>query len=151
MDERIEMIRAVTDGRFKYIRNYMPHLPWFHHQTRQYPSTQPTYEVWHKLTCIGKLSKDAAVYMARSKPREQLFDLDSDPYELRNLANDSGMQATLERFRGELHAWQDEIVDLGFMPESEWHLMEMSGRTQPRHTLVRSQPSAYPMKGSGSV
>ena len=37
MDERYEFIRSVRGRRFKYIRNYFPHLPWFHKQTRLLP------------------------------------------------------------------------------------------------------------------
>ena len=86
MDERYELIRAATDGRYKYIRNFLPHLPWFHEQTRNYPRLQPTYVKWHELANAGELSGSAAIYMAHSKPREQLFDLARDPHELENLA-----------------------------------------------------------------
>jgi N-sulfoglucosamine sulfohydrolase len=57
MDERYELIRSVRDGRFKYIRNYFPHLPWFHHQTRLYPSTNPLLEAWHRLSRAGELGR----------------------------------------------------------------------------------------------
>ena len=28
MDERYDMVRTACDGRYRYIRNYMPHRPW---------------------------------------------------------------------------------------------------------------------------
>jgi len=31
MDERYDLARAVTDGRFRYIRNYYPDQPWGQH------------------------------------------------------------------------------------------------------------------------
>ncbi len=86
MDERYEFIRSVRDGRFKYIRNYFPHLPWFQEQTRLYPSTNPLLEIWHRLARAGELAGAAALCMARSKPREQLFDLREDPHEINDLA-----------------------------------------------------------------
>lgn len=145
MDERVDLIRAVTDGRYKYIRNYLPHLPWFHHQTRQYPSTQPSYLIWHQMANTGELSGDAAIYMARERPREQLFDLESDPYELNDLAEDPAHAAKLEELRRALRDWQDEILDLGFMPESEWSRIESQGDLRSRHTIARESADRYPL------
>lgn len=147
MDERYELIRAVTDGRFKYIRNYLPHLPWFHEQTRNYPRSQPTYLKWHELSGKGELSGPTAIYMAHSKPREQLFDLSSDPHELENLANSPRHQETLQRLRGALQNWMVGIDDLGFMPEPQWFTrFEEVGDNRPRHTIVRESPEHYPLR-----
>lgn len=146
MDERFDLIRSVWDGRYHYIRNSFPHLPWFHEQTRDYPHTQPTYEVWHRLKAEGKLQGDAATYMAHRRPAEMLFDTKADPHELRNLAGDPQHAETLERLRAALHSWQDEVVDLGFMPEALWfEQFEDDGDLTPRHTLVREQPELYPL------
>ncbi len=147
MDERYELIRAITDGRFKFIRNYYPHLPWFHDQTRNYPRLQPTYAKWHELAHAGELSGHAETYMAHSKPREQLFDLANDPYELENLAGSPEHQQTLERLRGALQTWMVDIVDLGFMPEAQWFTrFEDTGDRRPRHTIVRESSIQYPLQ-----
>lgn len=142
MDERYEFIRSVRDGRFKYIRNFFPHLPWFHEQTRIYPSTNPLLETWHKLAAAGELTGGPAVYMARSKPREQLFDLREDPDELHNLADDERYQGVLKKMRGALRSWMYEIRDLGFLPEGEmWRAFD--GRA---YDAVRADPDAYPLE-----
>jgi hypothetical protein len=44
-----------TDGRYKYIRNFLPHLPWYHEMTRDYPRLQPTYQIWHQLARLDTI------------------------------------------------------------------------------------------------
>ena len=75
VDEVILCSRTVIDGQYQYIRNFLPHLPWYHEMTRDYPRLQPTYQIWHQLAREEKLSGPNAIYMAHQKPREQLFDL----------------------------------------------------------------------------
>ena len=142
MDERYEMIRSVIDGRFHYIRNYVPHLPWFRGQTRLYPSTNPLLEVWHRLAYAGTLRSPAALYMAEQKPREQFFDLRQDPDEMNNLASDPRYASVLSRFRNALREWQLEIVDLGFLPESQMWL-DFDG---PEYETVRRDAQRYPLE-----
>ncbi len=141
MDERYEFIRSVRDGRFKYIRNFFPHLPWFHDQTRLYPSTNPLLEVWHALARAGELRGPAAIYMAARKPAEQLFDLRDDPDELQNLAGDPRYAGVLRKMSGALRKWQRDNLDLGFLPEGEmWRRFD--GRA---YEGVRAGGAAYPL------
>lgn len=152
MDERPDLIRSVWDGRFHYIRNYFPHLPWFHEQTRDYPHTQDSYVLWHRLEAQGKLAGDSAIYMAHQRPMEMLFDTREDPHELNNLAGDPRQAERLTAFRNHLHRWQDEIVDLGFMPESYWmEQFEARDDRTPRYTLARELPGLYPMANLRSL
>jgi N-sulfoglucosamine sulfohydrolase len=146
MDERIDLIRAVWDGKYKYIRNFRSNLPWFHHQTRNYPHKQGSYQVLHQYYAAGRLTPDQAQFMAMTRPREQLFDTDADPHELHNLADDPEYQLVLRRKREELDRWQHEILDLGFMPESQWWTrFGIDGDKLDRYSLVREQPELYPL------
>ncbi len=142
MDERYEFIRSVRGKRFRYIRNYFPHLPWFHEQTRIYPSTNPTLSMWHELAKAGKLTGPAALYMAKTKPREQLFDSEADPDEIHDLAGDPQYGQELERLRGVLREWTVETRDLGFLPEEDMWL-RFDGR--PPYDEVRGG-DAYPLE-----
>jgi len=145
MDERIDLIRAVWDGRYKYIRNFRPHLPWFHHQTRNYPHKQPTYQILHTYWKEGLLNPSQAVFMTQTRPREQLFDTEADPHELTNLADCKEHEEVLKRMREQLATWQREILDLGFMPEIQWWTrFGVDGDQLDRHTLVREHPELYP-------
>jgi hypothetical protein len=57
-------------------------------------------------------------FMAPEKPAEELYDLDSDPYEVRNLAGSPEHQAVLVRMRQALETWQKDTGDLGLVPEA---------------------------------
>ncbi|GIW79618.1 MAG: sulfatase [Gemmatales bacterium] len=143
MDERYDMIRMVRDKRYKYIRNYMPHLPWFHDQYISYMYQMPTMRVWQKLADEGKLKGPPAIFMAKSKPMEELYDTVSDPYEIKNLAHSPEHRKTLERLREELARWQERIIDLGFLPEAD---LRARFAGQAAYDVVRKKPDLYPMK-----
>lgn len=142
MDERIDLIRSTRDGRYKYIRNYLPHLPYFHHQHIGYMYEMPTMQVWQRLADEGRLTGAAATFMALSKPTEELYDTQTDPWETTNLATSAEHQETLRRLRAECRRWQREIVDLGLMPEAD--LRSRFG-DEPPYTAVRRQPELYPL------
>ncbi len=141
MDERYEFIRSVRSARLRYIRNYFPHLPWFHGQTRIYPSLNPLLEIWHRLSKASKLAGPAALYMADTKPREQLFDVREDPDEIRDLAQDPRYAGRLAELRGVLRDWIMRHRDLGFVPEEDMWL-RFDGR--PPYDEVRSE-DVYPL------
>ncbi len=142
MDERYEFVRSVRGDRFKYIRNYFPHLPWFFEQTRLYPSTHPVMQALHAHAAGGLLTPAAAVYMARRKPREQLFDLQTDPHEVEDLARDPAYRDELETLRAVHRAWVLEHRDLGFLPESEMWL----GYAGSAAKAFADDPSLYPLE-----
>ena len=142
LDERYEFIRSVRGERFKYIRNYLPHLPWFHGQTRLYPSTHPVAVALHDAARRGLLEHPATVYMAHSKPREQLFDLRKDPHEVDNLAEDPAFRAELDELRAVHRDWILRHRDLGFLPESEMWLRHSGAAAK----AFADDPSVYPLE-----
>lgn len=143
MDERTDCLRSVRDARFKYIRNFHPERPWFHEQHLSYGYEMPTLRAWQRLSEEGKLSGPRAIFMARTKPTEELYDTAADPWEIENLAARPEHQATLERLRGELRRWQREIIDLGFLPEPD--LRTRFGEEAP-YDAVRLDPGLYPLE-----
>lgn len=140
MDERVDLLRCVRDTRWKYIRNYRPDLIWA--QYIGYMYEMPTMKVWQTLHDEGKLN-DVQDRFFRTKPAEELYDLQADPWEIRNLADDPAHRETLGRMRTELRRWILEIRDLGFLPEAE--LRTRFGATAP-HEAVRRDPSSYPLE-----
>lgn len=142
VDERYEFIRSVRGDRFKYIRNYFPHLPWFHEQTRLYPSTHPVAQALHAGAASGLLRPPADIYMARTKPREQLFDVQRDPHEIRDLAGHADYRSELKRMRATLRSWTLRYRDLGFLPESDMWL-RFDGAAA---TAFERDPLLYPME-----
>ncbi|MEX2114912.1 MAG: sulfatase-like hydrolase/transferase [Pirellulales bacterium] len=118
MDERIDLVRSVTDGRFVYIRNYLPHRIYGQHL--DYMFQTPTTQVWHKLHESGQLNAAQDAFW-NSKPPEELYDLTSDPDEVNNLAGATEHAATLARLRRGQQDHALVIRDVGFLPEGEMH------------------------------
>ena len=55
--------------------------------------------------------------MAPTRPAEELYDLEADPYEIENLAGSAEHQEVLRKLRGRLEEWIEESGDLGAVPE----------------------------------
>ncbi|MBI1900061.1 MAG: sulfatase-like hydrolase/transferase [Planctomycetia bacterium] len=141
MDERIDMIRCVRDKRYKYIRNYLPHLPYFQHQHIGYMYEMPTMKAWQRLADAKQLAGPAATWMAMEKPAEELYDTAADPHEIHNLARSPERRDTLNRLRVAMSAWQAEIVDLGFLPEAD---LRARFAKSSEYDDAREEPRNYP-------
>ncbi len=115
MDERYDVIRAVRDKQFKYIRNFMPHLPYA--QRIAYMDLMPTMREWRRLHADGKLDGPAAAFFQATKPIEELYDTELDPHEIKNLAGDPSYAKKLGELREELVKWMIQTQDLGLVPE----------------------------------
>lgn len=120
MDERYDLQRSVTDGRFVYLRNYMPHLPAGQHV--DYMFQTKTTAVWKKLFDAGKLNAAQSRFWQAPREPEELYDLKADPDEVKNLASDPAQREQLERMRKAQHEHLLNIRDVGFLPEDEIHL-----------------------------
>lgn len=118
MDERYDLARSATDGRYVYIRNYMPHLPCG--QYLDYMFQTPTTRVWKQLFDEGKLTTAQSLFWQPKAP-EELYDLQSDPDEIHNLAGSAEHQDILARLRQAQQNLASKIRDLGFLPEGEIH------------------------------
>lgn len=124
MDERYDMLRTVMDQRYVYIRNYMPHR--IYGQYIDYMFQTPTTKKWHDLYHEGKLN-EAQSHFWRKKPTEELYDLESDPDEVNNLASSTEHQLILEKMRKAHRDWVFEVKDIGFLPEAEMHARAEGG------------------------
>lgn len=117
MDERYDMMRAVRDKRFKYIRNYEPWKPW--DQFMNSAELSPIKQELNRIEAAGALPAGAVWAAAGHKPPEELYDTASDPHELNNLVGDALNADTLARMRAAQEAWLLESRDLGLLPEAE--------------------------------
>ena len=117
MDERYDLVRSVTDGRYVYLRNYLPHLSQGQHVDTQFKT--PTTAVWRKLYDEGKLNAAQSIFWQTPKAPEELYDLQSDRDEVNNLAASPAHQTILEKLRAAQQAHSRRIRDLGFIPEGE--------------------------------
>ena len=118
MDERYDMVRSVVGEKFIYIRNYMPHKPYGQHVSYMFQT--PTTQVWKKMFEDGKLNQ-AQSHFWKTKPAEELYDLQKDPDEVMNLAKSSEHAAILKKMRSAHLSHIRKIRDIGFLPEGEIH------------------------------
>ena len=118
MDERYDMVRSVVGKRYIYIRNYMPHKLYGQHVGYMFVTT--TTQVWKRLYDEGKLN-EAQSHFWKTKPAEELYDLEKDPDEVNNLANSKGHAKILAQMRQAHRAHVTKIRDVGFLPEGEIH------------------------------
>ena len=108
MDERYDLARSVTDGRYVFVRNYLPHRIYGQHVAYMFET--PTTRVWKKLHDEGKLNAVQDRFWG-PKPPEELYDLTADPNELKNLAADPAHAEALDDLRGKLAAWRKQTAD----------------------------------------
>lgn len=113
-DERYDLSRAVTDGHYRYIRNYHPEEPLGQHVS--YLWRARAMQEWDRLFREGKLSPLQRRFFEPKAP-EELYDVRSDPYNMRNLADDPAFAAEVRRMRSALRGHQLAVRDTGFMPE----------------------------------
>jgi len=114
-DELYGMRRGLTDGKWKYIRNFNPHLPQAPYSFYQFG--QPGWVAYEKAWKEGKLS---GIFKAQWEPpvvSEQLYDLSADPWEINNLAADPAHAEKLKGMREHLKATMKNIKDTGLVPE----------------------------------
>ena len=114
-DETVDILRCVRDSRYKYVRNFMSHVP--HAQPSQYKDGKKIVQVIRGLHKEGKLNEQQARPFALRRPPEELYDLQSDPHELVNLAVTPKHQKKLAAMRKVLSQRMTETRDVGLIPE----------------------------------
>lgn len=117
VDEAFDVARSVRDGRWLYIRNYMPHLSWM--QPEGYSDASTFRQELKRLAAQNQLTGGARLYAAPQRPLEELYDTQTDPAQLHNLAADSVHQDKLAIMRAELRRWQLDTCDAGFLTEPD--------------------------------
>ena len=137
MDERYNMMRAVRDARYRYVRHYEPYKPYYQYMNT--PEQGPTMRELRRLHREGRLPPAAANYMAAQRPAEELYDVEADPHELRNLAGSARHRTILERMRRVHQEWVLETRDLGLVPEAE--IAARESELGNRYAILR-QPGA---------
>lgn len=119
MDEAVDRIRSVRDERYRYVRNFMPDLPYA--QYINYNEENPIMQSWRAQGRAGRLNPAQRAFFAPTKPNEELYDCVADPSNVTNLAaSDSPeVKARLAELRGALDTWIDDTHDLGAVAETE--------------------------------
>jgi len=124
MDEHCDLVRAVRDKEYRYIRNYMPFRITMQHVN--YLFLAPSAQSWENAFNEGKTNEVQSKFFL-TKPVEELYDSEKDPWEINNLAGDPEYKEVLERMRKAETDWMIKVRDVGLVPETEYE--ELSGNT----------------------
>jgi uncharacterized sulfatase len=97
-------MRCVRTERFKYILNLAPQIKYTTHINKG-PEVDIYWKSWETL---ARTDTKAAKMIERyeRRPSEELYDLKSDPYEVKNLAEDPAYAGELAKFREKVRAWR---------------------------------------------
>lgn len=115
-DETEMRIRSVRDARFRYIKNFTPEVPFLaknNYKEKQYP----VWNLLKELHAQGKLTPAQDFLCQPTQPVEELYDLQTDPWEIHNLSNDPQYEVQLNHLRRVLQNWMEETDDQGRFPE----------------------------------
>ena len=99
-------MRAVRTRKYKYIHN-LAHKLDFPNASDLYGS--PTWQavLKHDVKMMGKRATSAYI----NRPAEELYDVENDPDEVKNLAAEKSHAKTLDELRQKVRDWQEKTGD----------------------------------------
>lgn len=126
MSNSIDRVRSVLGVRFHYIRNFLTDRALMHGGYREMLG-------WPQFIKLRQLYERGALTPAQAapygpRPAEELYDLQSDPHEVVNLAGNPAFSDELNRMRSALGAWIEDTDDKGQYPRSKAALREVTDR-----------------------
>ena len=136
-DEKYDLVRSVRVGKYKYIRNYQPFNVDGLYNFYRYKML--AYKEWYKLFQDGKLNEVQSQFFKPRAP-EALYNIDEDPHETNNLANDISYNEILLDLRTKLNDHLISINDLSFLPEPyllENGLNDVVGYSKKNKDLIK--------------
>ncbi len=115
-------MRGIRNHRFAYIWNPMPERdpagnPSVHQSVGQFGDVDHSITKFLMMEMQGKAQAGLPDYFAlafESRPEEELYDIEIDPYQLHNLATDPAFAEVKEQLRKELLAWMKNTGDPRF-------------------------------------
>ena len=115
-DEVVGMRRGLTDGRYKYIRRFTPHLPAapYSYSSLWVPSWLQWQTAWRRNLLHGYHK----TIWESPQPVEELYDTAADPWEMNNLAENPHHSKLLNSLRQRLRDTMIATNDTGLIPEA---------------------------------
>jgi N-sulfoglucosamine sulfohydrolase len=99
--------RGIRSNRFRYVKNWYTDIPL---SPPADAVRSPTYQKMVELYQAGELPEKYAVSFQVPRPAEEFYDLESDPFEMRNLIDDPQFREQIETHRAALMQW---VADTG--------------------------------------
>jgi len=140
MDIEYDMMRSARDGRFLYIRNFEPELPYAGHII--YRNQSAIMQEWFRLQAERKLTGPPELWMRTQRPAEELYDTKADPHQIHDLFSEPAHRTTLVRMRSAVTEWMARAGDQGLVNEPEMKQRMWPGGVQPE----TAQPYIVPRR-----
>jgi N-sulfoglucosamine sulfohydrolase len=135
-------IRAARNQRYRYIRNLTPEATFQNATTKE-----SFFESWRRLAQAGDAKAQEWVDRYQHRPAEELYDCLEDPWNQRNLIDDSRLASVRDELRQQLEGWMKQQGDEGQATEMR-ALDRMPRRKASTATAVdRQQKSSKKKKG----
>ena len=147
MDERYDIIRSVRGPRFRYIRNYEPLKTYYQYMNT--PEKGATMREIRRVAASGKLPAAAKLFMHPTKPTEELYDLETDPHEIHNLAAERKHADKLKQLRAAHSDWVKRTGDLGLLPEAEIEIREKAAGA--RYNILKGKSKLNAQLGNAAA
>ena len=115
-DETVDHIRSIRTVQYRYIRNFLPQRP--HLLPNNYKDNKPCYIALRKARDEGLLDEVQKSLFAPTRPAEELYDVEKDPWQIHNIVGDPSSAEPLAELRAALEEWMEKTNDMGRTPES---------------------------------
>ncbi len=109
MDETHDAMRAIRSKDYKLILNLMSERPWCQFN-RYKEGGYPMLAELNVLNLKGQLTPEQAAFFAPSKPEIELYDVRSDPYEVKNFADNPDYAHVKAEMLAELDRWRKNVI-----------------------------------------
>ena len=88
-----------------------------------YKDGWPVSKELRRLAASGQLNATQMLFLGTHKPAEELYDLQNDPHEIHNLADNPRFHKVLQNHRKLLQNWIDKSGDQGMAEETDAGLL----------------------------
>jgi hypothetical protein len=133
MDTEYDRVRMVRDKKYRYLYNYSPEKPYY--QDIAFRLDIPMMKEILEMRKNGTLPASTAAWF-NTKPAEELYDVEKDPWEMHNLAANPAYKAKLEELRGVFKAWAAKVGDMAEMPEKDMVSKWWGGKAMAPETAI---------------
>lgn len=114
--------RMLRTKRYKYILNLAPEILYTTHmdKSKNHDGGREYWDSWREKSFTDEHAA-AVLWRYHNHPKEELYDVEADPQEMRNLAADPDYAEMLVGFRAQMDSWREQQGDYETGPEELQH------------------------------
>ncbi len=105
-------VRSIRSHRYKYLINLTPETRFQNNLTENKGGWTAFWKTWVDAARTDPFAEET-VHRYQWRPAEELYDLESDPYEFNNLAGQEDLKEIQSDLRLRLLEWMDQQGDMG--------------------------------------